>query len=61
MAAACIFVIMVVIYFGPSYVAYDRKAPSLGAVVVVNTLLGWTIVGWIVALAMAYRDRPPQL
>jgi Superinfection immunity protein len=30
----------------------------IGSVGVINGLLGWTIIGWIVALAMAYRSRP---
>lgn len=61
MVAACLLTVLVIVYLAPSYVAHDRKAPSLGTVVVVNVLLGWTVVGWIVALAMAYRDKPPQL
>jgi Superinfection immunity protein len=33
--------------------------PNTGSVVVVNVLLGWTIVGWVVALAIALRDPAP--
>ena len=62
-AVAGFFIILgyIVAYFVPTIVALARKVPSRGSVVVVNFLLGWTIVGWIVALAMACRSRPqPQ-
>jgi hypothetical protein len=45
-------------YGAPSLVARRRKAANLGAVVVVNLLLGWTVIGWAVAMAMAVRDVP---
>jgi drug/metabolite transporter (DMT)-like permease len=53
--------IAAVIYLAPSIVARQRHAPNAGSVVVVNVLLGWTVIGWVVALAMAYRDprNPP--
>jgi hypothetical protein len=31
--------------------------PNLGSVAVINTFLGWTFIGWVVALAMAARSR----
>jgi xanthosine utilization system XapX-like protein len=45
-------------YLLPTIVAFARKAPSIGSVVVVNVLLGWTLVGWTVAFAMAFRSHP---
>ena len=45
-------------YFIPSVVAASRQVPNLGSVVVVNFFLGWTFIGWVVALAMAMRSRP---
>lgn len=41
------------IYFLPSIVASARGASNRGAVVAVNILLGWTMIGWVVALIMA--------
>lgn len=46
-------------YWLPTIAAWVNHAPSRGAVVVVNLFLGWTIIGWIVALAMAFRDPRP--
>jgi hypothetical protein len=40
-------------YLVPSIVAAARNHHQFGAIVVVNVLLGWTFVGWAVALAMA--------
>jgi hypothetical protein len=44
-------------YFLPTIVARSRRVPNLGSVAVINTFLGWTFVGWVVALAMAARSR----
>jgi Superinfection immunity protein len=45
-------------YFIPTIVAMVRHVPNKGSVIVINVFLGWTIVGWVVALAMAVRTRP---
>lgn len=44
------------VYMVPTIVAVIRKVPNMGSVVVINLLLGWTLVGWVVALAMAVRS-----
>ena len=46
-------------YVAPLLVAIIRRAPDVGAVAVVNLLLGWTFVGWVLALAMALRSVDP--
>lgn len=46
------------LYFLPSIIAILKKTKNYGSVIVVNLFLGWTIIGWIVALAMSVRtDR----
>ena len=45
------------LYLLPSIIALDRKVANKWSVVVINVLLGWTLVGWAVALAMAVRDQ----
>ena len=47
-------------YFLPSLVAMWRNVSSIGSVVVINLFLGWTFVGWVVALAMAARSAPTR-
>jgi Superinfection immunity protein/Protein of unknown function (DUF2510) len=46
------------IYFLPSIVAVARHAPDLGAVIVINLFLGWSLIGWVVAFALALRAHP---
>lgn len=40
-------------YFIPTVVVLARRHRSPGPTIVVNTLLGWTGIGWVVALAMS--------
>ena len=44
-------------YFVPTFVAMYRSMPNKGSVIVVNVFLGWTFVGWVVALAMACGSK----
>lgn len=48
-------------YTAPATVALLRKAPDVAIVIVVNLLLGWTLVGWVVALCLALRTRRPAV
>jgi hypothetical protein len=48
------------LYVLPLIIAYLRGAPDRASVAVINVLLGWTYVGWVVALALAARDRRPD-
>lgn len=56
-AAAALLVVIVGIglYFLPTIIAVARKVTNQGSVLVINFFLGWTFVGWVVALAMACR------
>lgn len=47
------------LYFLPTIVAVMRGR-QIGSVLVLNPFLGWTFVGWIVALVMAFSDHRPQ-
>jgi hypothetical protein len=40
-------------YFAPSIVALARGHHNIGSIVVINLFLGWTFIGWVVALSMA--------
>lgn len=46
----------VVIYFLPSIVAISRSVPNAGSVIVLNLFLGWTLIGWVMSLAMSFRS-----
>jgi hypothetical protein len=43
------------LYFLPSMVAVSRKVTNQGSIFVINFFLGWSFIGWVVALAMACR------
>jgi Superinfection immunity protein len=45
-------------YWLPSIIAAVRKVRGIGQVIVVNLFLGWTAIGWVVALVMAFRHVP---
>jgi len=51
-------VFLVGVYFIPTAVAFGRDTRNTWLVAVINTFLGWTLVGWIVALAVATRSAP---
>src|SRR5437870_3836273 len=45
--------ILVSLYFVPTIVGVIRKVPNIGSIGVINFFLGWSIIGWVIALAMA--------
>ena len=49
------------IYFLPSIVASKRNAPRTGAIIALNIFLGWTLVGWVIALVWAIAETPPEV
>lgn len=58
MGARLVFLLIAVgvpLYFAPAVVAYNRNHKDFAGVLIVNLLLGWTVVGWVVALAWAVR------
>lgn len=49
------------LYFAPSIVAATRKRANLTSIVLLNIFLGWTLVGWVVALVWAYSTPTPAM
>jgi hypothetical protein len=45
--------VMVPVYIIPSFVAWERRHRNRNAIIALNILLGWTFVGWAVALVWA--------
>ena len=56
--ALAFLVFLLGLYFIPTAVAFSRDARSRWVVAAINTFLGWTLVGWVVALAVAVRSAP---
>lgn len=44
-------------YFYPTIEAVVRQAPNTAAIVMLNLFLGWTLVGWVVALVWAVTAK----
>jgi hypothetical protein len=51
-------ILLLAIYFLPWIVALSRNAPRTAAIFVLNLLLGWTLVGWVIALVWAFAEMP---
>lgn len=49
--AAVKVMLLIAAYLIPSIVAGARKHHASNAILIVNLFLGWTFVGWVVALA----------
>ncbi|MGY3055834.1 hypothetical protein ACVWZD_000070 [Streptomyces sp. TE3672] len=58
-----IFTILVIVgiplYFLPFFISAGRGV-NTGSVFVINLFLGWTFIGWVVALAMSMGTRRTQ-
>ncbi len=48
-----------VLYFLPSIVALARSKRDTAAVFVLNLFLGWTAIGWVIALVWALKADVP--
>ncbi|PYV85592.1 MAG: superinfection immunity protein [Acidobacteria bacterium] len=44
-----------ILYFLPAIIAYGRSKRDAGAILVLNFFLGWTAIGWVIALVWALR------
>lgn len=54
------FFVLALCYMLPFLIAAVRGHHRVGSIAVLNFLLGWTFLGWVVALALAASaKRPP--
>lgn len=49
--------LLLVAYLIPSVIALYRRKVNAGPILVVNILLGWCFVGWVIALAWAVSGK----
>ncbi|MEE9247594.1 MAG: superinfection immunity protein [Dehalococcoidia bacterium] len=59
MESLVVVLIALAVYFLPAFVAKGRKKQNAGAIFVLNLLLGWTIIGWVIALIWAITVDSP--
>jgi Na+/H+-dicarboxylate symporter len=50
--------ILFVMYWLPTIIAIVRRTPSALGVAAINFFLGWTVIGWFVALIFALATSP---
>ena len=48
-------------YFLPSIIAAARSKRDLVSIFVLNFLLGWTAIGWVIALVWALKADVPMV
>lgn len=53
MATAWIVAVVTGLYMLPWAIAATRQRPNTVTIAWINLLLGWTVIGWIIALVMA--------
>jgi hypothetical protein len=53
-----IWALIIIAYWAPTIIAFTRHVPAKAQVLIVNLFLGWTMIGWVVALVMAFRAVP---
>jgi len=50
----------IITYLLPTIVATQSGSRNAASVAIVNLFLGWTFIGWVVALAMAVGGQTPS-
>ena len=49
--------ILLVIYFVPTITAIGNKKQDACAIIVLNLFLGWTFIGWVIALIWTMMNK----
>lgn len=52
--AFLLIILVVLIYFAPAIQAYQTNHKQKRAILILNLFLGWTTIGWVIALVWAY-------
>jgi DNA-directed RNA polymerase subunit RPC12/RpoP len=63
-AVGCLFLLIfgfvcLLFYLLPTFVAVMRKHPNMPAIIILNVLLGWTLIGWTAALVWSFTNTAP--
>lgn len=53
------FLALPALYFLPTYEAWNKSHPNLTAIALVNLFLGWSLLGWVVAVVWAFKRTEP--
>lgn len=55
-AGIIIFILGLLLYFLPTVLAVIRKHPNTLAIFLLNFFLGWSFIGWVVALVWSVKN-----
>ena len=44
-------------YLMPTLIAHQRQHKNIGSISVLNLFLGWTFLGWVIALIWSFSDN----
>jgi hypothetical protein len=50
-----------ILYFLPAIIAFARSKRDAGSILVLNFFLGWTAIGWVIALVWALKQDAPMM
>ena len=54
---AVLIALLSLFYFLPFAIAFNRKRANTGATFALNLFLGWSLIGWVVALVWALKEE----
>ncbi len=54
---AMLITILSLFYFLPFAISFNKKRANSGAIFALNLFLGWSLIGWVVALVWAMKDE----
>ena len=60
-AGLIVLLILIGIYLIPTIIAICRKAHYSAAAITINILLGWTFLGWVLALVLSLLNKPDRM
>jgi hypothetical protein len=55
--AAILIAVLSLFYFLPFAIAFNRRRANTGAIFALNLFLGWSLIGWVVALVWALKEE----
>ncbi|HKW18679.1 MAG TPA: superinfection immunity protein [Terriglobales bacterium] len=50
-----------VLYFLPAIIAFVRSKRDAVSILVLNLFLGWSVIGWVIALVWALKQDVPVM
>jgi len=53
--------VLALMYFIPSIIAFRREHRNATPIMALNIFLGWTVIGWVVALVWSLTASPAKV